>query len=71
MSHAMVSLELICPHPNCYKPFTVAAERRGHVSTCPACRRALRVPKERTPVRVFPGSEIPDAVRVSPTTMAA
>jgi hypothetical protein len=67
----MASLELICPHPNCYKPFTVPAERRGRVSTCPACGRALRVPKERTQVRVFPDGEAPNVPRVSPKTKAA
>ena len=43
----MTSVQLICPHPDCRKQTTVAAERRGHVTPCPACGLSLRVPLER------------------------
>ena len=43
----MPTVHLICPHPGCHKSTAVAAEQRGHVTTCPACGLALRVPLER------------------------
>jgi hypothetical protein len=71
MSHAMASVHLICPHPNCHKPTIVAAEQRGHVTTCPACGLSLRVPRERWQFPQMPGGASTIGTNTPPRTKAA
>jgi len=67
----MTSVHLICPHPNCHKPTTVAAERRGDVTTCPACGLSLRVPLERWQFPQMPGGAVTNGAGTSRRTKAA
>jgi hypothetical protein len=67
----MTSVHLICPHPNCHKPMTVAAGRRGNVTTCPACGLALRVPLEHSQFPRMSGGAATIGARTSPRTEAA
>jgi hypothetical protein len=71
MSHAMTSVHLICPHPNCHKPTTVAVERRGQVTTCPACGLSLRVPLERWQFPQMPVGASPIGTNTPLRTTAA
>ena len=71
MSQAMPSVHVICPHPGCHKMTTVASERRGHVTSCPACGLSLRVPLERSQFPLIPGGAAAIGAGAPPRAKAA